>query len=218
MLDEVDAELERWCGTIAPRVDVRLGLPSVTTSPRRTIWLHLAGFLPASHGGVARRLNLELALGYVVTATATDARAGHKLLGALLRAAMEHPSYEVALDAVESALWLSHGCPQLPAFRLAVPWTWERAADPVPYVQETTLERVPLRDLAGTLVGPGDTPMPYEPIRIPRLKAVAETDSAGSFRFTAIPADPARELELTIRHRSFRLKPGPTPATIRFNP
>lgn len=218
MFDQVDSKLEQWCRSVHPRIEVRLGVPEGARSQRRTAWLHLHQIDPATHGAVDRRLNLELSLVYVVTATGRDPAAGHAVLGGLLRAALEHPSYEVELGPVEPALWASHGCPQQAAFRLSVPWTWEREADQVPFVREVAMERVPLSDFAGVLVGPGGSPMPRERVRIPRLKASVETDGDGTFRFDAIPADPARELEVQIRHRRYRVRPGAKPTTIQYTP
>ena len=218
MFDQVDNELETWCRSVQSRIEVRLGMADAEHSQRRTAWLHLHQIDPATHGAVDRRLNLELNLVYVVGASARDPGAAHALLGQLLRAALEHPRYEVELGAIDPALWTSRGLPVQPAFRLVVPWTWEREAEKVPFVEEVTLDRVPLADLAGVLLGPTGIPMARERVRIPRLKASVETDGEGGFRFQAIPADPARELELQIRHRRYRVRPGAQPTTIQFTP
>jgi hypothetical protein len=141
------------------------------------------------------RAPLQLALRYLVTAWAADPVAEHRLLGALVAAAMQEEGFEVLLGPTAPATWMALGAAPRPAFVLQVPVRQARPEPVLPRVRGPLVMRgVALAPLAGGVLGP----------EVPSADAFTETDPQGRFRFPALPVEPRQKL-VRIRARGRQL-------------
>ena len=224
MIDDADARLKAWVTSVAGAVDVSLGLPK---EPRagRAVNLYLIEMLQTPQPRGPKRPPLEVTLRYLVTSSADSPEEAHKILGALVFAAMEQSDFEVESERVTGETWLALGLPPRASFVLRLPLRKERPEAPVKLVRRpVTLNAVGTSTLYGVVVSPEDTPIVEALIEIPAFQLLATTDRNGRFQFPTVPSEPRKKvLRIRARGRQFNVTTEqPTsvtdPLVIRFNP
>jgi hypothetical protein len=210
MIDEVDQRLKAWVGRVLGEVPVSLRAPdrdSVDTG----VGLYLLELGAAPPPRTERRPPLQLSVCYLVTAGGEgQPERAHRQLGELVFAAMDETDFEVDLTPVPLAVWAGLGVVPRPSFRLRLPVRRERAVPAAPRVQVPLVVHAnPLADaLTGSVVGPGDVPIPGALVELPSLRLSTRTDARGVFRFPSVP--PARSLgRLEVRAKGEVLALGP---------
>jgi len=205
VIEQADRRLTDWVGKIADR-DARVVL-SAPSDERQGVGVSLFLMdlvsLPPMRG--QRRAPLQLALRYLVSVWAGDPLDEHRMLGALVAAAMQEEGLEVQLAPVPPEVWTALRVAPRPSFVLQVPVRQARPEPVVPRVRGPLAMRgVGLAPLAGVVLGPGDVPVAGARVEVPAADAVAETDPQGRFRFPSLPSEPRRQL-LRIRARGRQL-------------
>jgi hypothetical protein len=222
VIDEVDQQLEAWVAEVVPGASVSFEAAAKPGQDGPVVALHLLELaeMPPARGHA--RPPLQVRLGYLVTTWADDAARAHRDLGELLFAAMEHSEYEVAFPADLGPFWSAAGVAPRASFVLTVPLRRplaERPAKPVraPLVVNGTS----VRPLTGSVVGPGDVPVPDAFVTIPALSLATRSDRRGRFRFGAVPVGPGKhELRVRAKAREFPFSvegPGEEPVTLRLD-
>jgi hypothetical protein len=201
VIEEADARLTDWVGVVAgPGVQVALTAPA-DEHGGAGVSLFLMDLASQQPMRGQERAPLQLALRYLVTAWAEDPLAEHRLLGALVAAAMQEEGFEVLLSPTTPATWIALGAAPRPAFVLQVPVRQARPEPVLPRVRGPLVVRgVALAPLAGVVLGPGDVPVASARVEVPSADAVTETDPQGRFRFPALPVEPRQKL-VRIRAR-----------------
>ncbi len=190
MIDEVDQRLKDWVGTIIDGAEISLTLPRQLDG-KRIVSLYLMDFLhsPPVHG--TRRLPLQVSLRYLITAWADPAEEEHRMLAALVFAAMEHADFDVELKPVSAELWNALNVVPRPSFLLRVPLRLERPEPKIALVKTPPEVRYsPTTSLEGLVLGPGEIPLADARVELPTVQLSTRTDSKGRFRFARVPAEP----------------------------
>jgi len=201
VIEQADARLTDWVGAVAgPGVQVALTAPADGHSGSGvSLFLMDLVSLPPMRG--QRRAPLQLALRYLVTAWAEDPVAEHRLLGAVVAAAMQEEGFEVQLEPTSPATWTALGAAPRPGFVLQVPVRQARPEPVRPRVRgPLVMQGVGLAPFSGVVLGPGDIPVANARVEVPSAEAVAETDPEGRFRFPSLPLEP-REKLVRVRAR-----------------
>lgn len=210
MIDEVDQRLKAWVGRVLGEVPVSLNPPD-RDSVDRGVGLYLLELGAAPPPRTERRPPLQLSVCYLVTAGgAGQPEQAHRQLGELAFAAMDEADFEVDLTPVPLGVWAGLGVVPRPSFRLRLPVRRERPMPAVPRVNVPLVAHaVPVQDaLTGSVVGPGDVPIPGALVELPSLRLSTRTDARGVFRFPSVP--PARSLgRLEVRAKGEVLALGP---------
>ncbi len=226
MIDQLDADLLKWAkDAIAGKAPVSLAPPENRGSLGVSLYLLEIVDDPLRQTG--GKLHLQPNLRYLVTADAGDPKEAHRLLAALLYAAMDHPTYEVSLDPISSQVWSGLNALPRPAFWLCVPLPHEWQGLPAKPVSQRNADlnsSVPVVPFYGVVLGPQDIPIMNARIELPNLYRSATTDSKGAFTLSGVPAAP-KEKTLLIKARkrersaTFQQTGSPDqPVIIRFNP
>jgi hypothetical protein len=237
VIQQVDSALREWCAAALRRLDVPASVAVSLGPPERApaaphVGLHLLDVRPGSPRLNSRRPAVEILLRYLVTVhNADDPGAAHRILGELLLSALEDPSptdgglreaglrMEIETGALQAADWLAFGVPPRPAFLLRVPLRRERPLPDAPAVTEDIdVGWRALRRLAGTVLGPGDTPLNGAEVQLPALGLVARTDASGRFSMPAIPGGPGEvHLHVLFNGRESQLAATPgRPLVVRL--
>lgn len=192
MIDQIDERLEAWSKQLAPAALVSFSLPKETESSRGTrILFHLLELAPdAAARGIKDPTPLKIKLGYVVMVSAEEPKEMHRLIGALMFAALENPEWDVDRSpGVE--LWSALGLAPRPAFVLRVPVSLERPQREVQKVRShLVIRQSPMRSLSGRVLGPNQLAIMGASVELPALRQVTRTDHEGRFLFPAVPSDP----------------------------
>ena len=194
MIDEVDQRLKAWVGRVLGEVPVSLHAPD-RESVDRGVGLYLLELGAAPPPRTERRPPLQLSVCYLVTVGGEgQPERAHHQLGELVFAALVETDFEVDLTPVPLAVWSGLGVPPRPSFRVRVPVRRERPMPVVPRVHvPLVIHASPVQDaLTGSVVGPGDVPIPGALVELPSLRLSTRTDARGVFRFPSVP--PARSL------------------------
>lgn len=222
MIDEVDARLVDWVGSVLG-ADVGVGLGPPGPGTPAGVNLYLLEIAPAPPPrGAAGAAALQFALRYLVTTWGDDARKAHALLGELLFAAMEAPGLEVDTLALPTEVWVALGAAPRPGFVLRVPVRREKPVARAPAVRELVTRYAPASPMVGRVLGPGDLPVAKAFVELPELRLVATTDAEGRFRFPMVPTEPrTRALRVRARGEVVPVQVSPAPgeeALIRITP
>jgi len=103
-------------------------------------------------------------------------------------------------EAIGPETWQALGVPARIAVLAEVPVQVGRVTPAVPRVRsELELREVPLRPLAGRVVGPGGVALAGVRVEAVGLGHTADTDRSGAFAFTALPAGQPVRLQITGR-------------------
>ncbi|MEO8133190.1 MAG: Pvc16 family protein [Betaproteobacteria bacterium] len=217
MLDQLDRDVIAWVAALP-------GIPEVVLQPpddqagRHGICLYMVDLRqePAQRG--TRRLTWSFQVRYLVTAHAPDPVEAHKILGAVLAAAIEKEDFDVDSDAPSLELWRALGAKPRPAFMLSVPWRHQRDLPQPPMVMHPlTIDPRQSVPLSGLVLGPEDTPVMAARVEIPELGLWATTDATGAFRFPSTPQGSSLNLRITARGKVIeRSTPKTTNSDRRF--
>jgi len=192
VIELVDQQLKTWIGTVVDGADVRLGPPQAGLSDQ-VISLYLLDLAPApvtAPGG--RVAPQQLMLRYLVTAWDDDPEQAHRLLGEILFAATDHPTFDVDLDPVSATTWQAFGIAPRPAFLLRAPLRRDRPQPRVERIRHPMVLRAStVTSLDGLVLLPSGVPLAGARVELPALEQATHTDSRGRFRFAAVPAEPA---------------------------
>lgn len=224
MIDEVDAKLKEWVGSVAGQAAVRLEAPGPGAEQAGAgvgLYLLELSDAPTEHGD--RRAAQQIRLRYLVTTWGATSEEEHQLLDELLFAALEREDMEVDLSPLPAGVWYAFGLPPRPAFVIQVPLRRERIRAIAPRVREPLIARtVPSEALVGQVLGPGDVPLASALVELPSLQLRTRTDLQGCFLFPRVPVEPRAKL-LRVQARgevhtfTAESAPGVTaPVTIRF--
>lgn len=223
MIEDVDQHLKDWARTVVKDVAVSLTIP-FGAEAEEGVGLYLLDLAHAPPPRTAKRPPLRISLRYLVTTWAKDPERAHSLLGQLVFAAMDSTEFEVDLDPVPVAVWRAFGVPPRPSFVLRVPLQRERPEPAVTLVRAPlVVEASPVQSLQGVVLGPQELPVVGARVELPALRLSTRTDSKGGFRFSAVPAQPARQLlRVTAKGRELSVQTeangGQEPMVIHFDP
>jgi hypothetical protein len=222
MIDQIDQQLQTW---IQETLRVPATLSDPIPPPKKPAIVF--SLIELSERPALRSLHrppLQITLHYLITAWDDSPIASHRLLGELIFAALEHPTYEVALDPLPTALWTAFGATPRPAFILRVPLRRDRPEPAAPLVRvPLNSQLVPLAHLEGRILGNGDIPLVGAVVEYPTLSITTSTDSQGCFRLPDLPAEPdaPRRLRIQARERQFEITftrlSGQEPLVIRLD-
>ena len=188
MIEQVDKRLTEWMRDVIKGKTISLAPPN-DTEKGSGISLYLLEFAqaPALRGG-PKRPPLQFSLRYLVTTWAEEAADAHHTLGQLIFAAMEHPDYQVDLEAVPLALWTAFGIAPRPAFILTTPVRLDRVEPELPVVRvPPVVQGTPVVGFFGRVLGPEDIPLANIAVEFPALQLSTRTDGKGYFHFAGIP-------------------------------
>jgi len=220
---QADEQIEAWIRTIAATEEIGFASPDDT---RRTqcVGVYLMEVAAMPVGRIAPLPPLHLTLRYLITVRMDDPHEAHRLLGDLLFAAMEHPTFEVEPGSPPLALWVALGAVVRPAFVLRLPLRRERPQAAVSRVRTPLIVRgtaaVPLH---GVVLGPGDAPVADALVEMPALRYTRRTDTHGRFVFPNVPAGtPSPDMRIEAKGYELRARAtSPTserePLVIRFD-
>lgn len=212
MIDAADDQLRTWVGSVLTVTPISLAPPD-NAGVGSGVTLYLMDLLADPPLRNTARAPLQLALRYLVTTWAPQPEAAHRMLGALVFAAMEQPTFTVDLEPIPIAVWSAFGVVPRPAFMLRVPVRQERS-EPIPTLVKAPLviEVAPFVRLSGLVLGPGDIPIMGARVELPALHLVEQTDSHGQFTFARLPGKPFPK-HLIVKARGHM-----QPATVDYPP
>jgi hypothetical protein len=205
MIEHADNKIAGWLSSTLPKTPVRFAPPGA--EPKEAgLRCYLYELAAAQPGRAAdgQRAPLQIAVRYLVTATAADEAVAHQMVGEALTAALETADFEVNLS-IASTLWQSFALPPRPAFTISFIVRKDRPEPAVALVRHPVdLRTTPLRSVRGRLFGPNKIPLSHARVEIPSLHASAATDDAGRFVFSALPASALpKSVLVKARNREF---------------
>jgi hypothetical protein len=201
VIEEADARLQQWAkGVLEAGADVSLARPAdANKGTGASLFLMELVPMPPMRGD--RRPPLQLALRYLVTAWGDDASAEHRVLGALVAAAMQEDGFDVELTPLSADAWAALGVAPRPSFVVRLTVRMERPEpEAKPVLKPLVLQEAGLARLFGVVLGPGDVPLAAAHVDLPSLSLSVETDARGRFAFAAVPAEP-KQLRVRVRAR-----------------
>jgi hypothetical protein len=208
MPDPVDQPIQDWIkGVVPDGTAIGLGQPPARAAGP-AISAYLLEVLKSPAPSTTRRAPLQLALRYLLTASAEAPEQMHELLISLMLAAMEKQEWTVEVDAVPVSLWQSLGLPPQPSFVLRVPYRVERPETLAkPVLQKLEVRGAPVASLYGQVLGrPGDIPITGATVEIPALRKIVQTERNGFFHFSTIPSSTPLDLVVRIKGREFAVR------------
>ena len=193
--------------------------------------LHLLSIAPHPQAAARgeRRTESQLVLRYLVTSWAEQRELAESLLCTLAfhllgrGAGGPDGRSEIVVEAAPLEILAALGLPPRPALMVGVPLVHIEVAEPARRVMHPPIVRSEgATTLWGVLLGPGDVPVAAAQVELPAFGRFAETDPAGQFRITGVPANLAdRTIRVRARgvERSFRLAAGSDggPLTLRMS-
>jgi Pvc16 N-terminal domain len=205
MIEQADARLHDWALGVEPDLDVSFGPPTNAHTTPRGVSLHLMELVPQPPPRGPERPPLQLALRYLVTTWADAVEDAHRLLGALVFAAMEQTDMQVELQPLDGAAWQALAVMPRPAFVLRLTLRKELPLPVQPLVRgPVVVQSAAVASLYGRVVGPGDLPLADAIVEVPSLRLAARTDARGLFAFPAVPGPPTA-VTLRVRARGKEL-------------
>lgn len=192
MLDETSRSVLEWASEVSGVEQPSLSLPDSPVSA-----LHVSVLLtdfsdhPPMRGN--GRAPLQFIARYLVTAVSPEPEEAHRILGELIFAALQHPTFDAHLGPVDSGHWQALGSAPLPSFMLCVPVHRIRPESTAPHVRKPITIRTGQQSvLAGSVTTPDDSPVPGARIELlatgdSGASASTFTDVAGWFRMTVGP-------------------------------
>ena len=184
MIEQADDALAAWAGEVLPGASV-----SLAPDAAADVVLDLVELRERD-----RRAG-EVALRYRVTTGGDDVRERHRRLGELLFAALARPGYDVDLTPDPAA--------GAPSFVIAVAVGGSTPVPASPVRGPLVLRDTGVRRLAGTILGPGDVPVADAYVELPLLGLTTRSDRRGHFTFPAVPTEPAAQLVVHAKARTF---------------
>jgi hypothetical protein len=205
MIDDADARLTTWVKSVlTDGADVSLGAPSAEAAGARPrVGLYLFALAEASPGHRDARRFHDLVARYLVTTHAGRPEDEHKLLGALLAAAVQEGK-EIDVAPLPADTWRAFGLAPRPCFVVEENVAIERPFEKVPIVRQPLIVRdVPLATLQGRVLGPRDIPIASAVVEHLGIGQVTTTDADGRFRFPLVQAQ-GRPHQLEVEAKGTR--------------
>lgn len=206
MIDQIDARLITWVETTLGGITTTLTVPTAGDNARG-VNLYLLELVndPLRHH--TQRPPIQPVLRYLVTTSDPDPKSAHRLLGALLFAALDHEEFEVELAPAPASLWQAFNLAPRPSFLLRVPLPRERVPVEIPLVrQPAATEEVTTTIFYGLLLGPEAIPLAGARIELPALTRSTTTDAQGRFQFVGLPVAPhPKRFHILARGRTLDL-------------
>jgi hypothetical protein len=219
VIREIDEGLERWvAGVVGEGVAVSFGTPA--EQGERAVGLYLLSVAESPPPSGTAPAPLQVELRYLITAHAKDPKVEHELFESLIFAAMERADVRVELNPLAAGDWLAFKVAPRPSFSLCLPLRRERRVhrEAKRVLHPLTLKASQLTPISGRVVGPGDIPFFDAEVELVSTGALARTDGAGKFEFTAAPASGEAELIVRAKGRTKRVRaPTGQPLLIRFD-
>lgn len=141
--------------------------------------------------GVKERPPHRIVLRYLITASATDPREMHRMLGELVFGALNATEFEVEMEPLPAAAWMALNVAPRPSLLLRVPLLRERPEKLAPLVRtEVVVKSARTRSLSGFVRGTGDVAILGARVELPALNLFTATDFRGRFHFPMVPSEP----------------------------
>lgn len=206
MIDQIDDHLIAWVKATLGGITPTLTAPT-SGDGARGVNLYLLDLVNDPLRQHTQRPRVQPALRYLVTTSDPDPKAAHRLLGALVFAALEHEEFEVELDPAPAQLWQAFNLAPQPSFLLRVPLPHERVPVELPLVrQPAAAEEVTTTIFYGLLLGPESIPLAGARIELPALARATSTDGQGRFQFVGLPVAPhPKRFHILARGRTLDL-------------
>jgi hypothetical protein len=186
-IEQADQRLKDWVENVTGGTTCSLNAPSPAAKDP-TISCYLLDLLEIPALRNVPHPSHQFSLRYLVTSWAKEPSDAHQRLNALVFAVLEEPELELEMHPPEPALWTALGVPPSPCFFLRVRVRLERPEKPPRLVlQPLKVEALPVKPLAGVVLGPEDVPVMGAVIEIPALQLSVRTGSKGQFRFKSVP-------------------------------
>ena len=187
MFEATDQQIGDWVQSVLP--DTRISYAPPATAPADpTVSLYLMELRNAAPQREAQQRFDQVLLRYLISTSAEDTHAAHKMLGTLLFAAFGQPDYEVDLTPVPVEIWSALGSRPGPAFVLQIPVRQPRGSRDAPAVRGPLIvEQSPTASLNGIVLGPNDVPISDAGVEIVGLRGSTRTGRDGRFRFGLVP-------------------------------
>jgi hypothetical protein len=225
MIEQADTTLSEWIEATCPDAEVSLALPGDAPPRKSTVVCYLLAFAaapPLRPIAGAKAAPLQYSARYLVMALGRDQREEHRLLDALVGAALDRAGFEVDLAGIPAELWVALRLVPRPAFAIQVLLSRARPEPEPRLVRELVLQESPMVSLAGQVLGPRRIPLAGARLEIPSMQLSTCTDPRGRFAFPPIPSRPLpKQLLVFARGRRLEIEPakllaaGPAP-TITF--
>ncbi len=197
--DEADDQLKDWAGQVLKGVRVSFAAPA-ESSDAEQISFHLLEIAQDPPARTLRRAPLQVRLRYLVTTTAKEPSAAHRLLGELLFAALARTDVEVDEAPVPVDVWAALKVAPRAAFMLQVPFTRELPEVRGPLVTKPMVQRAVVGSaLHGVVLGPQDFPLANATVEVPSLSLSAKCDPKGRFTFANVPSSPPVQLRVRAK-------------------
>lgn len=198
MIIGINSLLEKWVRDTLGEVKFSLDVPS--DSLEESINLYLLEILPGQEARGTARPPLRLTLHYLVSAFCKETSQAHRNLSSLAFSVLENREWNIVKRENLSSIWKDFGLAPRPSFLLEVPCRKSRPEKTAPPVtQPHVLERTPLEQLNGLVLGPNNFPMAGMRVEILGTGRVTKTDHNGKFRIPGFPAQLKNKLEFKLR-------------------
>lgn len=186
-IDQADQRLKDWVENVTGGTTCSLNAPSaVVKDPTISCYLMDLLEIPALRN--VPHPPHQFMLRYLVTSWAKDPLEAHQGLNTLVFAALEEPELELEMHPPEPALWTALGVPPSPCFFLRVRVRLERPEKPPRLVMKPLqVDALPVKPLAGVVLGPENVPVMGAVVEIPSLQFSVRTGSNGQFYFKSVP-------------------------------
>lgn len=207
MLDETSRTILAWASDVSGVEHTTLSLPdSSLSTPQVSVLLTDFSDHPPMRGN--GRSPLQFIARYHVLVAAPDPEDAHRILGELIFAALENPTFDVDLHPIDSGHWQAVGAAPLPSFMLRIPVRRPRPESKAPYVRKPiTIQMEPQSVLEGTVSSPDNAPVPSARVELlatgdSGAAASTFTDVAGRFRMTVGPISQDSRVRVSARNFS----------------
>jgi hypothetical protein len=211
MLSDSQEELMAWVRGVSD-AEVSFARPAPEPGDGASVSLYLIEMRGRSPLSPARVDRHQLELGYLVTASSSEASAANQLLVDLCFAAMEQPGMEVDLEPVDNRLWQALGVPPQPSFRVTMPLRRRRPAPDIrPVLKPLGIEHAAISTLTEARV------------ELPDVGRAAMTNRVGAFRLDGVPQG-KRPVRVVVKARGREVtrdigaREARSPVVITINP
>jgi len=219
VIAEVDNQILQWTTEVLEESIATLG-PPAQVQKGRGVAVYLLDVTPEPREHLARRPRLQASLKYLITCWDESAQEAHRLLGALLESAMQHPEFEIVAEPPAAEVWQAFGVAPQPCLTLRTRTWKELEPRPVKLARKAVFEMVPARPLQGVVLGPEAIPICDAFVELPALRLETRTGRHGEFEFPQVPVTGLRSLRVRARGREMTVDLGgeavQSPLSINF--
>ena len=207
MIAEVDNQILQWTTEVLGESIATLG-PPAQAQKGRGVGVYLLDVTPEPREHLTRRPRLQAWLRYLITCWDESGPEAHRLLGALLESAMQHPEFEIVTEPPSAEVWKAFGVAPQPCLTLRTRTWKELEPRPVKLVRRAVFETVPGRPLQGVVLGPEAIPICDAVVELPGLHLWTRTGRHGEFEFPQVPVTGLGSLRVRARGREMTVDLG----------